>query len=251
MEKKAVSHVEMMISFAIFIMFILLLFVFFNPFRRGIVVSESLLDIVEFAIRRNVTINFTSTTLSLNQSTYDTMISGPSGHVTCFIISEGVTDKKLIVKNETGDRINAKTTGPLGALKLYIELSGRFYYIYYSDAVEMGGYNNPGGQCANLMPGGFNYTYGVTKIKGIATLGSLALLNKTYWEDYEALKDQFKFPQSKDFGFIVRNESKGILFDSARKTLKSFDVLARQVPLEIIDETNGDFIYGELQILVW
>ncbi len=235
-EKKAVSHVEMMISFAIFIIFISLFFIFFNPFKRATVSNESLLDAVDFGIRKNATVDFTTSSLAINEDAYDGLTED------CLEV-EGVSERNVIVKNETSI-VDSKVIA--AGRRLRIKKSGRFYYIYHSLGLRHGSSVEP---CEKINEA--NYTFGVTKTRGIPTLGFLAELNKTYWENYDQLKDEFNFPKSKDFGFVIRNESDDILFDSSRKTLKAFDVMTRQVPLEIINETNADLIFAELQILTW
>ena len=117
-KKGAVSHIEMILSFIIFVGFLIFLFAIFKPFRIASS-SETYVDVVERGIKENVSVNVNFQTLKLTGT-------NPG----CFCIPYSL--KKVIVKNVNEVKIldsNVETDGN----RLCIKNSQIFFYISSSE----------------------------------------------------------------------------------------------------------------------
>ena len=243
--KKALSHIEMIISFSLFIVFLMFLFIYVNPIRRPNV-SEVLLDTVELGLD-SYKIDFVEIPFK---------VSSPSG---CFNINspinlDDILTNSMYITNEQGDNIAFRREGP-GENNLSIEASGTFYYIYSSDK----SFKDPAMHLSELTYPTCSYTaptFSVPRIKAIYHYQELLELNKTYYTDYEVLKQNFTFPANSDFAITITKAGATAEGDSlvmTRTKPQTASVTARDVPIEVLTE-EGDIkniTRANMNIQVW
>lgn len=129
---------------------------------------------------------------------------------------------------------------------IYLDFSGPFYNLYFSDHFNQGGLETS--PCKVLTRG--NYSLGLIQQKTFFSNKSLSLLMTSYLNDYENLKNTLLIPSGLEFGFIVRDPQGNVLFQAINRKATKVHVLARDFPIELIDE-NGRVQNAIINIQVW
>ena len=235
--KKAFSHLEMIISFSLFIVFLMFLFIYVNPIRSPNV-SDVLIDTVELGLN-NYKIDFVEIPFA---------VQGELGG--CFNINSPVNLSEIpkdsvYITNEKGENIAFREEGENN---LSIKTSGNFYYIYSSD--KSFGYHTKtfeGETCNYVKP-----TFSVPRIKVIYHYEELEKLEGDYRDDYEKLKQNFTFPANSDFAITITT-AEGNSLSMNRTKPQMVSVTARDVPIEVLTEntTTKNITRAIMNIQVW
>ncbi len=244
-KKRGISHVEVVLSFIIFISFLTFLFLFFNPIKT-IKNNPLFLDVVEREIKKNVSTNFSILTLKL-----DDPPSSNNPPKLCFYFTYdsdlgNVTVKKMIQDNYEEVQAYSKDIGN-GRKKIYInDANNNFFYLYFSPSFnenEFAGVN-----CLKYKKE--EYSLGLLRSYVAESYDKLIELNNTYYRNYNELKNLFKIPNSIDFSFSVR-DSLGNNIISARKEIKrKTNVFSKDSNIKIL-YNNGTIKYAILNVQVW
>lgn len=235
--KKAMSHVEMIISFIIFIGFISFLLVVFNPLKIASP-SSSYLDVTENRILKNVSTNLTIISMKINSSIY-----GSIGN--CFSINKTEDTGEIITENNKSEIINSKISED----KILIEKSGDFYRLYFSEEFEN---TNSGGLTGCYVLQEDEYLLGVSRFYEVISNISLSNLFKDYDENYLQLKETLGLKN--DFYISVKESSKNSAAILSPKEEKykptGVNVLARDIPISILFK-DGSIKAAIMNLQVW
>ena len=245
--RKAESHLEMIISFSIFLIFLLFLFTFMNPVRKPDL-SNVLLDIVEKEMK-----NSTISLLEMPVVLYEFPSPGTCFSIECpFNLSYVLSGDKrnyIFVKDEQnkdvafnlieqGDLINITITVPS-------DLSSRMYTLYFSDdefSSSMLG--------SSSCPSSGQYNFSTPRLKKLYSYSKLKDINTSYYSNggYDGLKKRFNFPESNDFAIYVR-----YYFEMSGIKPEKGIVKAREIPIEVLKEEGNQkqIIKTYLNIQVW
>jgi hypothetical protein len=231
--KKGVSgHIELIISFLIFITFVAFLLIFVNPIKKTNT-NTHYIDMTESAIMENITTNLTTFSVVL-----------PSSASQCFCIPYNLPrpDAKLIVKDEEGNFISATSA----LANICIGAGNRFHKVYFSEEfAESGVACDP---LTNTLAAG-TYNLGVLNDYKKVSNKSLYSLNNSYNEDYGKLKTELAITW--DFNIIVNSTLNGeYLVYGKTQEPKNSEVMAREIPIEVINESGG-FIPAIMSLQVW
>jgi hypothetical protein len=233
--KKGISHVEVILSFVIFIGFLIFLISIINPFK---IFSKSkvYLNILERELRNYTSVRVDFLTLRLNDG-----IEG------CFKFKYDL--ENITVKNETGSPLLAFSRIEGGHRRIFIKGIGEeFYYIYSSKEFKERIFDP---KSCDLLKKDEDYTLGLFRSYDLTSYSKLQELKREHDSNYEELKQKLGIPTSKDFSFNVRDTTKKeILIEVAKKPPVGVKVLARDVSIQIVNST-GDFRYAILNIQVW
>lgn len=231
MSKRSQGHVEMIISFVIFISFIIFLIIVFKPARIA-AADTSALDITESKILKYFSTNLTVSSITLNSS-FSTAVGS------C-IYTEFPLSSSIIIKSEDTSIVNAKREND----NIYFEYNGqRFYRIYSS--IELEEKNIDISSCQKLNGG--NYTIGVTKVQEKTSFSKLIKFNYSYYNDYSNLKKNLSLIN--DFTFVIRDSS-GNIFEGNRYKPSGLNIIAKDIPIEILD-SNASLTQAILNLQVW
>ena len=241
LDKKAVSHLEMIMSFAIFIIFIIFLFAYLPPVQKpGL--SDVLLDSLQFNIQNQSAINLLEIPAII-----------PSGTIcasTCINIESpiqgpGSSDSShIFVKDE-----NSIIPFRLESENISMHKSGSIYYIYYSNETDFSGTNKDDLQ--DTPCGTCTYTFSAPRIYAIYDIQKLKSLAARAKDNYADLKMQFGFLASSDFIFKLRDSADNVVLTSSSKEPPfKISVKARDIPVEYLNE-SGAMQKGTLNIRVW
>lgn len=225
--KKGQSHIEIVLSFVIFIGFVIFIFAIFNPLKetKG---KELYLDMVERGVKEQTSIAIDYQSIGLNQT-----VSG------CFCFDQ--TFIHVIVKNETDDILNATGDGT----KVCINGGGTFFYIYSCDEFIENSFSQA---CLNLDKS--NYTLGLYRSYNVISDKKLEEFSNNLTNNYNAMKEELSIPASEDFSISVRDTLGNSIYPSTKNATKGIGVLARDVNVPVEYE-NGTFKFLIINVQEW
>ena len=224
--KKGAAHVEIILSFAIFIGFLIFLIVVFKPFQfRG--GGDVYLDTLERGISSYAAVEVNSFAIRLNQSSTG-----------CFWFEDSSTN--VSARNMSNAPVDAKSENG----KVYINGQGDFFYIYSSPAFSETAFDLTA--CMEKA----NYTLGLTRSISALSDAKLEELKSRVENDYAALKTELSLPASKEFTFGVRSTQDELILTVSKNIPKGVNVFARNIPVQVAYE-NRTLVYAILNIQTW
>jgi disulfide oxidoreductase YuzD len=232
------SHVGMILSFVIFITFIIFLYSVFQPAINIEGNKKETLEYLEFQIIKNVSANFTTTSVQ---------ITGTNPAEDCVTLQNLIYPLELIpphikIKNENGVLQEGKSS----FTNLRIERTNQedtFFRIYHSPKFPLleEAYN-----CTMINEG--EYQRGLIKVDNYIFKESVESLKDYYETNYEELKEELKLSPADEFWFGF-TESDGTKIEPEQEVL-SENVYADEIPVQYIDE-NINIQSGYLNVKVW
>jgi len=233
---KSQTHIEMILSFVIFLGFLLAIFIFINPVRQN-PVSYASVDLAQEKIINNISIYYNTVSVTLK-----TII--PSTN--CFLIAnkQGLSTSDNILAR---DFKNIITPVKIDSSGVSIKSTGETFYKLYSSASFNQSASSPSG-CATLSD--VNYTFGILDNGKDVLYENILDLQTLYMNDYDALKNGLAIPG--DFEFAVYHFNHSVILNEtlAKHKLRSGNVLSREIPLKALkkDASKIDIL---LNIKVW
>lgn len=234
--RRGIGHVEIILSFVIFIGFLIFLLVVFGPFKSA-GVEEVYLDTLERGIKENTSIEVKFFSISLSHEQEN-----------CFCFDYNFDN--VVVKNERDAFIEAFSKGGGNSRKICINGGGKFFYVYSSEEFVEQKFDYNEEDCSQLTEG--NYVFGLFSRYYFVSNNKLRKLHKNSKEDYEKTKEGLGLPSSKDFSFNVRETEFGEenILNDTREQPKGVRVSARDIPMQIIYK-DGNLKYAIMNIRVW
>lgn len=227
--KKAISHVEVILSFIIFVGFLIFLIAIFNPFKAKDN-NNVYLGILERSISDATEIKVDYTAINLNNA---------SG--SCFFFEHEF--KNVSAKNQQNEIIPALSANN----KIYINSAGKFFSIYSSSEFEEEDFNTAG--CYEVEE--TDYSLGLYRSYYFVSSKSLNMLKTRYEsQDYEQLKKDLGLSKSEDFSFSVKDTSGQYILNAVKSTASNAKVSAKEIPIQII-YSNGEIKLATLVIKIW
>lgn len=231
--KKATSHIEIVLSFVIFVGFVVFFLAVFNPLKFS-KKDYSSAEIAEKRIMANISTNLSFVTIILNDSVT----------ASCFSFDSQL--ERVIVRNQTGFIVNA--TGGGGSVKIE-RGNSRFFYIYsYDNFVE----NSLAESCVNLP--NENYTLGLSMNLKVISNRSFANFKQKFETNPVQLRTELGISSLSKFVVNVTNTRGTGLFGVApldfRNRPRNIEVFVKESPVQVIYE-NGALESGILHVEVW
>ena len=224
--KRSQSHVEMIVSFILFVGFVVFLLLVFNP-QKYTPPGYGSIDAVQTILMKNISVDYNYTSVILTPST---SLSGQ-----CFEISPiaGI-NRTIAVKNSGGSLTYSNITND-GKIIIQSISSERFYGLCSSDFFS----ELTPGCSGEIIPleKSKNYSLGILTTKSAVLYENIEELNRSYYSDYEELKKSLGLKN--DFSFVVRNEANYFLFDTSLKQPQNVNVLSREIPFLSINKTGS------------
>ncbi|MCK9596064.1 hypothetical protein M0R19_02690 [Candidatus Pacearchaeota archaeon] len=235
------SHVGMILSFVIFITFIVFLYVVLRPSVTTSEDKKATLTYIERQILENVSANFTSTSVSIDKNIPESCVS-----ILNLLLIPELSPPGIKVKNKDGiiqQEIYVQTNSP----NLLIDRSpvSDFFYVYSSPEWEFIEENSRD-DCKAV--GDDKYQIGVVKEAEYPFEENLIEFMNYYKTNYEDLKKALKTPPGAEFGFgfIQSNQSE----ISVGTPAKTANVYAEVLPIQYIDD-SANIQSGFINIRVW
>ncbi len=249
-KNKKGSHVGMILSFIIFVTFIVFLYIVVQPALKGGEDKRAFLESLKLAMFANVSANFTSASVRIDDGVD---VSGKNCVSFKRIFgSDGlieIEDPKLIVKDEDENSLNYKLSGAGATKDLNVERLSRddkFFKIYESPVYFL---NNDASVSGCTPLDSSSYTLGLVTVNEYIFNKSIHALEDSYNKNYEQVKEQLKVPVQRDFGFSFRN-SKGEKEFGVGEEVVFTSVYAEEIPIQYMDD-EANILAGFINLRVW
>lgn len=242
--KRGSGHIEIILSFILFVGFVSFLFYIFNPFQNT--TESDFTDNVFLKMEENVSTDLSSVSLKVDNSV---SLSN------CFYINEpGIIsglkcspDRNILVKDKNGNLLDAE----IDADNIKIEVSGlpdnddkRFYTLYCSDEIES---NILSGTCTQIFAD--DYNIGIINNREYWSTKKLDEFNDSYHNNYNELKSSI-IPEGNDFNFVIYVFGGAKVYDGEKNPPQKIKVNSKSYPIDIIDE-KANVIKHTNTIIVW
>ncbi len=240
MRGKRGSHVGVMLSFVIFVTFLVLLYVVIRP---AIITGEDkriTLEYLETEITENLSMVFMSTSVEINNT------ENPSQYCVVLknlFLSLNITSPNIIVKNETGSTQSAYED----IFDLVIDRTARtnrYFKIHHS--MSFNRLNTTTETCRDIDEG--EYIIGSVQTGTYIFEKNVYDFINYYQSNYEALKSQLKVPPRNEFGFGF-HQSNGTEINVEQETT-SANVYAEEIPIQYVND-RADIQSGFINIKIW
>ena len=251
--KKAVGHVEVILSFVIFIGFLMFLFFIFNPF--DLISNNSLVDSVFLNMKEELRTKVSSVSISLSDSVISTFDK------LCFEITDAKDfleetnckdNIQIIVRDKNNYLRDVYINAPSTTPKIQIELKNagedKFYTILCSE--DFNEANTPLTGCQDIGEEGTDYDLGIINEREVWSEKKLTAFKITYEEDYPSLKKKI-VPEGSDFGFkLWALDNSDTLLLEAGVPPSGTRVDAKTIPIDVLEE-DGLIKKRTITIISW
>lgn len=210
--KKGVSTIEIIVSFTIFVAFVLFIMAYINPIKRDI--SNSLLVNLEAGVQKNAMSNLDEFPVVIKDHT-----------AVCFTIqnpfavsanlSARALDSSIIPHQISGSSISLAN------------ITNDIYIIMQSDEITQA--STPG------FPGGCSspaYQPTVSRSEKLYSYKKLVIMNDSYYNKYSQLKEKLNYPLTSDFNIIISDTESN--FSMNRTIPSNVKIKVLRYPIQIL-----------------
>ena len=230
MEKRGVSHVEFILSFLLFIGFLLSILLFFDPFDNNDILDVSLNEVSDSIIKQ------VSKEIIIYSVVVDQAVTEPIIEFTIPNINSGY---KVRVEDYNGNVLPSSFDGT----EVVVDREGNsFLKVKFSDAFDPSS-PAPSGSSTTVV------TIASSNIKNISTESGFNDLKDQYVQDYHTLKTDLGLPPGINFAFEVKfDDGTGII--ASNSIPSGVDVFVDRDRIEII-RGDGKSEFADLSVKVW
>ena len=246
--KKRGTHVGVIISFAIFITFMLFLVIILEPAIRTQQNREIYLDHLKLALDQRFIGELNTLTLNVSIESGQDCISLKD--IVDPIEEEGMDITHLIIKNELDEILNY--TDKNKDLQVGTGSSYRgFLKVYYSENFNTS-YCQTEQECGLIGCSPQNdYTIKVIKIYNETFEPKINEIIQWYMDNYDELKSDLKIPPGLEFEFGIEFEnSEGYIVEASQSVPSNKNIYVQETPILYIDQW-GNYKPGTLTLKVW
>jgi len=237
MHKKGASSLEFILAFVLFASFTVAALYFFNPVKT--------LKNMDYS--RDYTLNKIIEDTSVELDSYSIVIREPIPQKISISIS-GETNKNVRAVDYEGVVVDAKRGS---GNDFCVDISNikpiydnKFTTLYFSEEIV----ESAGPSCIP-NPDETNYNIASSLTEKVISENRILSLNKSYGEDYSALKNRLNIPADVDFSFsLVLGETKIVAGNSQSGITR--EIFSETNRMEVL-RTSGVPQFGELTVSVW
>ena len=239
MNKRGLNHIEMMLSFLIFIGFIIFALYFFSPFKASRLV-ESSASYITSELNKNLSVSIESYSVKMDV----TSISGNGG-----ISLTGIDSSKNVrADNGKGTKISSERNGDsIDFVKSEVFSSNpqnAFAIFKFSEDFSPESLSPDGAPLASDK-----YSIVSTESSSIISEKRILLLNSSYYQDYSGLKKHFNLPNRVNFGFLFKFDS-GESIESQKEIQSGVEVYSNVKRVEVM-RSDGSIVFADFVIRIW
>jgi hypothetical protein len=231
------SHVAVVISFIIFVTFMVFLFTMAKGSFQTEKNKDSLIEYLKTKLIEETSSQLNTVTVNLSKTSSQACVE-LNGIVPDF----GITSK-VIVKNQNQITTPSSVNGDNLRI-IRINNNDQFFKIYTSNEFPLTG---TGSWTCDQFNEGTDYNLGIAKTEKYVFEDKVFDLITRY-SDYKNLKEYLKIPEGTDFGigFVYEN---GTSINVGIKDVTT-DVYIKETPVQYVSR-GGDIKSGFLRIIVW
>ncbi len=194
MAKKGAGHIEVILSFVMFFLFVGFLLVFIQP-PEAVNLSGSVISSLHDTFKEENIVNLSRFSIKTTEPL--------SGYPDCFFINvDGqyfvydLEGRNSLVKDASGNILDSsfEGSGNVGKINL-VEVDGDFYRVYLAEGFEDAGLSS----CEEYTD---LYSFGSILERKIISSQSLSEMKVLYENDYESLKKELRIPEVFDFAIV-------------------------------------------------
>ena len=241
MEKRG-SHVGIILSFAMFVVFLVFLYSITEPAIKTQTDKEFLLGYLKGGVLERSSAEMTGTTILSS--------GGWEDKYNCLEINyslmgiENPTNISLVAYNETNPLSSNFDGG-------YLYIGGfsdkkQFFKIYYSEE-PLDNNAEVIGSCTQIVKED-EYTIGLIRTTKYIFESRIIELINDYESDYESIKEELKVPIGSEFDFSFRY-SNGTTIGTGEKSITT-SIYAEETPIQYIDK-QASINSGFINIRIW
>jgi hypothetical protein len=234
MKTKKASHVGIILSFVVFVTFLLFVFTTLSPLAQTNEKKETLMKYAEKAIIEYVSSGMIRVSVSkdLEQSDSDEDIAKID-------LTKDYGYANILAKDRDGNLLESRIEGK----NVYFKKPSQEVVSLFLTNRNLN--EKPlEGSLGNYE----NWKITFFQEKTHIFEENCLLLLKEYEENYLELKEKLEIPLGSEFGFEFENSTRGI-FSSFEREVKK-EVYAETLPIQYVDE-NAEILNGFLRIKVW
>ncbi len=238
------SHVGVVVSFVIFVTFLVFLYTIIQPVTVREKDKSYILDYIALNLLGNTT---------GNMSTMIVNVLEPVGPQPCVNLKQIINDQQIseyMLEHLIFQTSEETFTYDVNDLNIRVNTGLGFQgviTVFYSDDIIPLPYDGPSG-CSPK-----NYPVGYVKTFSEIFETKMYKLNETYYVNYEGLKVELGIPEGTEFNFYIYNSQRSeppIIKAEIQEPPTDRSVFVEETPIQYIDE-NGNTLFGFLKIEVW
>ncbi|MBU2496547.1 MAG: hypothetical protein KJ767_00620 [Nanoarchaeota archaeon] len=252
--KKAVLHIEVIISFSIFIGLLFLIFLMIKPIREP-TLSNTVLDVAEAGIKRDASIALTTFPFAI-----DIQQNPNNPHtITCFYFENPLNTSILLPKNVFIKDVNKNNVAfTFSGRDLYVQKTeADFYYIYYSFDEEFEYIGTTLSQCDKINDRNQQnqneqqeqkdeLAFSAPRTQVLFSYNKLLDMHERYYNNYADLKKDWYLPETSNFAIKIENDD--ILFEMTRNIPQGKEVFAREFYTYMIKDKKIEQVKVNLKV---
>lgn len=240
MDKRGISHVEVLLSFLIFIGFVIFALYFFNPGNTSRVVGSSM-DYIFSEIEDEVFVAVESYSISIND------IGRALGDSITVEVKTKLSGWNVRVENWRGDAIPSRREGDL----VHFRKSGVVYgggkgFVVVKISEDYEPYS---GAVGGSLHDETIYEIASSNTDRVVSEKRFKDLKSRYETDYINLKEEFNLPGRVEFGFRLRFDD-GSEIIAENEIPNGVDVFSELKRVEVLRE-NGEIKFADLFVKIW
>lgn len=224
------THVGVVISFVIFITFVVFLYIIVQP-KIASSTKTNTLDYVEIRILENLSADVTGISVGLAN------IESTCATLTGFFTEVGIDDK-ILVSNSVGQGLDVGKSGN----DLVVQKGNQDFFLNIYNSEDFASILDTS-SCTTIT-----YTIGMVKTTKITVEQKIIDLIRVYEIDYEGLKKNFVIPSTDEFSFSFKYAN-GTTIETAEKNV-SISVFSDTTSIRYINN-KGFEEQGLLGVKVW
>jgi len=235
--KKKGSHVGFVISFVLFITFIIFMYAILSSRIDFGQEKANSLNYVKAEIIERVSENLTSISVAIGQQSPQSCIL-----LTDFFLKTGVANR-FVVRSDSGNVLQSGRSGN----DLFLERNGNLFFRVYGSE-EFNASEGTLSSCQSLSEGSQGYILGLSRDSRDIFESKVLELFGNYTENYEALKKDMKISPGDEFGFgFTYNNGTEVKTPEKNVTI---NVYAERTAIQYI-KTDAAREPGFIDIIVW
>ncbi len=243
------SHVGMILSFVIFITFIVFLYTVIKPTIQTGEDKKIMVEETENQIIQSLSSNLTVASFSISSTNKDSCLEMQNFLFDLF--NSGINyNYNLITKDSSNTRQPSYQDSAYNLVLSRTDTTNSFFKVYLSPKFPSVGASS----CSKIISEK-DYNFGSVDTGQYIYLGQAAqndgvfgLIN-SYNTNYESLKTQLKITPGNEFWFSFK-ESDGNVDQPAAKQIPSTNVYADELPVQYFD-SNANLLSGYLDVKIW
>lgn len=240
------SHIDIVLSFVIFVSLLIFIFSVFAPKIGTQSDKQVMIDYLKAKLINNFTSNLTTFTIQITDTIKPNADCVRINGIVNDIRAQGIDETKLIIKNESDNILNYDVSGNSLIVGTGKGFSG-FLKFYHSKDLESSLCTTCGlGGCGENING---YEIGLIREINIPILFNIRTIAAKYNSDYEGLKSELGLPPGTEFAFIfVANDGTTIVAEPTE--IPKTNVYTEEIPV-MYSDNEGNILEGFLIIKVW